>query len=64
MATQTTNLGLTKPSYDEHIDVDIINDNMDKIDGGVLCKVLSPDCYGLELPEAGVQGRIFFKVVV
>lgn len=29
MATQTTNLGLTKPEYTEMFDIGVINTNMD-----------------------------------
>ena len=32
MATQTTNYGLTKPSYNETADIGVINSNMDIID--------------------------------
>lgn len=32
MATQTTNYGLTKPSYGDNADIAVINGNMDKID--------------------------------
>ena len=32
MATQTTKLGLIKPSYNEAADIDVINENMDIID--------------------------------
>ena len=32
MATTTTNLGLTKPSYSDTADIAVINGNMDKID--------------------------------
>lgn len=32
MATQTTNYGLTMPSYDEVADIEVLNDNFDMID--------------------------------
>ena len=32
MSTTTPNIGLTKPSKDENVDVDVFNDNFDKID--------------------------------
>ena len=32
MATQTTNLNLVKPSYDDNADIAVINNNMDMID--------------------------------
>ena len=32
MATQTTNYGLTMPSYDEVADIEVLNDNFDAID--------------------------------
>ena len=35
MATETTNLHLTKPSYEDLADVSVINDNMDTIDAAV-----------------------------
>lgn len=35
MSTYTSNLGLTKPSADEYIDIDVINVNMDKIDNAL-----------------------------
>ena len=35
MATETTNLHLTKPSYEDLADVSVINDNMDTIDTAV-----------------------------
>ena len=39
MATLTNNLGLTKPSYSDHQDISVINENMDKIDNAVAGKV-------------------------
>ena len=38
MATETTNLHLVKPGYDEAADIDVINDNMDIIDGAIAGK--------------------------
>lgn len=35
MATQTSNLGLTKPAYSETADIADINNNMDKVDAAV-----------------------------
>ena len=35
MATETTNLHLAKPSYEDLADVSVINDNMDTIDAAV-----------------------------
>lgn len=35
MATQTSNLGLTKPAYSETADITDINNNMDKVDAAV-----------------------------
>ena len=35
MATQTSNLGLTKPAYSETADINDINNNMDKVDAAV-----------------------------
>ena len=35
MATTTTNLGLTKPSYSDTADIAVINENMDKLDTAV-----------------------------
>ena len=35
MATTTTNLGLTKPSYSDTADIAVINENMDKLDAAV-----------------------------
>lgn len=35
MATTTTNLGLTKPAYADTADIDVINGNMDILDGAV-----------------------------
>lgn len=45
MATYTPNLNLEKPSYNEHQDIDVINENMDKIDAAVSKK--APAGYGL-----------------
>lgn len=35
MATQTTNLGLTKPAYSDPADISVINTNMDTIDAAI-----------------------------
>ena len=35
MATQTTNIGLTKPSYTESVNIAVLNNNMDKIDSKI-----------------------------
>lgn len=35
MATQTTNYNLTKPAQDDYYDVDVFNDNSDKIDAAL-----------------------------
>ena len=35
MATQTTNIGLSKPDYADTADIAVINSNMDKIDSTV-----------------------------
>ena len=35
MSSKTTNLGLTKPAVDEFYDVDVQNENMDKIDAEI-----------------------------
>lgn len=42
MATQTTNLGLTKPAYSDVADIMVINNNMDILDGA-LAKMVTTD---------------------
>lgn len=43
MATQTSLLGLTKPTYEEAADISIVNANMDKIDASVGQRTRVPD---------------------
>lgn len=43
MATQTSLLGLTKPTYEEAADISIVNANMDKIDASVGQRSRVPD---------------------
>lgn len=35
MAQQTTNYNLTKPDSNEYVDVEVLNENFDKIDKGI-----------------------------
>ena len=44
MATQTTNYGLTKPSYNETADIGVINSNMDIIDANICSFVITRLC--------------------
>lgn len=57
-ATQTPKLGLTKPDYDEAADVDVINDNMDKIDAAMPVIV-----YSANEPETPSEGMIWLKPI-
>ncbi len=44
MAMQTSHLGLTKPEYNEYVEVSVLNENFDKLDEayGVLSKRATP----------------------
>lgn len=56
--TQTPKLGLTKPDYDEAADVDVINDNMDKIDAAMPVIV-----YSGTQPAEPAEGMIWLKPI-
>lgn len=45
MSTQTPNLGLIKPADNETADIQIINQNMDKIDAAFIAKILEAKGY-------------------
>lgn len=47
MATQTKYLGLTKPAGTEPVSIDVLNNNFDKIDAGVLKAVRGMAAYNL-----------------
>jgi hypothetical protein len=45
LSTQTQNLGLVKQSGNENYDVDVVNQNLDKIDAAVIAKFLEAKGY-------------------
>ena len=55
-ATQTPKLNLVKPDYDESADVDVINDNMDRIDA-----VMPVIVYSASQPATPSEGMIWLK---
>ena len=56
--TQTTKLHLDKPDYDEARDIDVINDNMDKIDEAMPIIV-----YSVSPPASPSAGMIWLKPI-
>lgn len=51
MATQTTNYGLTKPSYNETADIGVINSNMDIIDAKIKENADNASTLAIEVDE-------------
>lgn len=62
MATQTTNLNLTKPGTTDPVDISVINNNMDKLDAQFTTGSFTPHIYDNNTYLGSLGSQTYIKV--